>query len=164
MNRYFQRRRTVAGLLAVVAVTAAIAGASLASAVPALRGLSGHSATADPAINDAHFNKILTQILPDGTPKQRAQLKLIANSVHTDLNAFHAQFRTAHQRAYVLVLQPSIDRAGLEALRVEQVQQADRASRRIVQGLADAAEVLTPSQRIRLAAYLKAVHHKGAGL
>ena len=108
MNRYFQRRRTVAGLLAVVAVTAAIAGASLASAVPALRGLSGHSATADPAINDAHFNKILTQILPDGTPKQRAQLKLIANSVHTDLNAFHAQFRTAHQRAYVLVLQPWI--------------------------------------------------------
>jgi hypothetical protein len=127
-------------------------------------GLSGHSATADPAINDAHFNKILTQILPGGTPKQRAQLKLIANSVHTDLNAFHAQFRTAHQRTYVLLLQPSIDRAGLEALRVEQVQQADRASRRIVQGLADAAEVLTPSQRVRLAAHLKAVHHKGAGL
>jgi len=62
------------------------------------------------------------------------------------------------------VLLPSIDRAGLEALRVEQVKQADRASRRIVQGLADAAEALTPSQRVRLAAHLKAVHHKGAGL
>ena len=164
MNRYFQRRRTVAGLLAVVAGTAAIAGAGLASAVPALHGLPGHSATADPAINDAHFNKMLTQLLPDGTPKQRAQLKLIANSVHTDLDAFHAEFLTAHQRTYILLLQPSIDRAGLEALRVEQVQQADRASRRIVQGLADAAEVLTPSQRVRLAAHLKAVHHKGAGL
>jgi protein CpxP len=128
MNRYFQRRRIVAGLLAVVAGPAALAGAGLGSAVPALRGLPGHSATADPAGIDAPFD----EILPDGTPKQRAQLKLIANLVHTDLDAFHAQFRTAHQRAYVLVLQPSIDRAGLEALRVEQVQQADRASRRIV--------------------------------
>jgi len=62
------------------------------------------------------------------------------------------------------VLQPSIDRARVEALRLEQMQQADRGSRRIVQGLADAAEVLIPSQRIRLAAHLKAAHHGGAGL
>ena len=164
MNRYFQRRRIVAGLLAAAAGTAAIAGAGLASAGPALHGLPGHSATADPAVIDAHFDKIFAQILPDGTPKQRAQLKVIANSVHTDLDAFHAQFRTAHRRAYVLMLQPSVDRAGLEALRVEQVKQADLASRRIVQGLADAAEVLTPPQRVRLAAHLEAAHHKGAGL
>ncbi len=164
MNRYFQRRRIVAGLLAVAAGTAAITGAALAWAGPALHGLPRHSATADPAIIDAHFDKLFTQVLPDGTPKQRAQLKVIANSVHTDLDAFHAQFRTAHQRAYVLVLQPSIDRAGVAALRINQVQQADGVSRRIVQGLADAAEVLTPSQRVRLAVHLKAAHHKGAGL
>ncbi|WP_159512527.1 hypothetical protein [Sphingomonas sp. T1] len=76
MNRYFQRRRIVAGLLAVVAGIAAIAGAGLSSAVSALRGLPGQSATADPAVIDAPFD----EILPDGTPKQRAQLKLIAKS------------------------------------------------------------------------------------
>jgi Spy/CpxP family protein refolding chaperone len=112
---------------------------------------------------DAHFETFFTKILPDGTPKQRAQLNVIANSVHTDLGTFHAQFRTTHQRAHVLLLRSTVDRAGLEALRVEQMQQADLMSRRIVRGLADAAEVLTPSQRVRLAAHL-AARNKGAGL
>jgi Spy/CpxP family protein refolding chaperone len=164
MNRYFNRRRIFGGLLAAVAGTAAIAGAGLVWAGPALHGLHGQSATADPAVIDAHFDKLFTKILPDGTPKQRAQLKIIANSVHTDLGTFHSQFRTAQQRAHLLLLHSTVDRAGLEALREEQVQQADLVSRRIVRGLADAAEVLTPSQRVRLAAHLEAAHNKGAGL
>lgn len=164
MNRYFDRGRMLAGLLAATAGTAAIAGAGIAWAGPALHGLHGHSATADPAASGAHFDELFNKILPDGTPKQRAQLKVIAHSVHTDLGTFHAQFRTAHQRAHVLLLQSTVDRAGLEALRQEQVQQADLVSRRIVRGLADAAEVLTPSQRVRLAAHLKAAHTRGAGL
>lgn len=163
MNRYYNRSPILAGLLAAAAGTAAIAGAGLAWAGPALHGLHGHSATADPAVIDAHFDELFTKILPDGTPKQRAQLKVIAHSLHTDLGAFHSQFRTAHQRAHVLLLGATIDRAGLEALREEQVQQADLVSRRIVRGLADAAEVLTPSQRVRLATHL-AAHDKGAGL
>ena len=163
MNQYVKRRRLLAGLLAAAAGTAAIAGAGLATAGPALHGLHGHSAAADPAVIDAHFDTLFAKILPDGTPKQRAELKVIAHSVHTDLNAFHAQFPTAHQRAHVLLLQSTVDRAGLEALRREQVQQADLVSRRIVRGLADAAEVLTPSQRVRMAAHLKAAHHRGAG-
>ena len=163
MNRYFNRRRILSGLLAAAAGSAAIAGAGLAWAGPPLHALHGHSATADPAVIDAHFDKLFTEILPDGTPKQRVQLKVIANSVHTDLGTFHSQFRTAHQRAHVLLLHSTVDRAGLEALCQEQMQQADLVSRRIVRGLADAAEVLTPSQRVRLAAHL-AARHKGAGL
>lgn len=154
----------LAGLLAAMAGTAAIAGAGLASAGPALHGLHAHSAIADPAAVDAHVDKLFTQILPDGTPTQRAQLKVIAQSVHTDLGTLHAQFRTTHQRAHILLLKPTVDRAGLEALRQAQMQQADLVSRRIVRGLADAAEVLTPSQRVRLAAHLAAAHGKGAGL
>ena len=163
MNRYFNRRRILSGLLAAAAGSAAIAGAGLAWAGPPLHALHGHSATADPAVIDAHFDKLFTEILPDGTPKQRAQLKVIANSVHTDLGTFHSQFRTAHQRAHVLLLHSTVDRAGLEALCQEQMQQADLVSRRVVRGLADAAEVLTPSQRVRLAAHL-AAHNKGTGL
>lgn len=163
MNRSFNRRSILAGLLAAAAGTAAVAGAGLAWAGPTLHGVHSHSAPADPAVMDAHFDTLFTKILPDGTPKQRAQLKVIANSVHTDLGTFHAQFRTAHQRAHVLLLRSTVDRAGLEALRVEQMQQADLMSRRIVRGLADAAEVLTPSQRVRLAAHL-ADRNKEAGL
>lgn len=164
MNRYFSRRGILAGLLAAAAGAAAMAGAGLASVGPALHGLHRHSATADPAVIDAHFDEMFTKILPDGTPRQRAQLKVIAQSVHTDLGTFHAQFRTAYQRAHVLLLHSTVDRAGLEALRKEQVQQADLVSQRIFRGLADAAEVLTPSQRVRLAAHLEAARHNGAGL
>ena len=164
MNRHFNRGPIFAGLLVAAAGTAAVASVGLAWAGPALHGLHGHSATADPAAVDAHFDELFPKILPDGTPKHRAQLKVIAHAVHTDLGIFHAQFRTAQQRAHVLLLKSTVDRAGLEALREEQVQQADLVSRRIVRGLADAAEVLTPSQRVRLAAHLEAVHNKGAGL
>lgn len=163
MNRSFNRSPILGGLLAAAACTAAIASAGLASAGPALHGLHGHSAPDDPAVVDAHFDELFTKILLDGTPEQRAQLKVIAHSLHTDLGTFHSQFRTAHQRAHVLLLGSTVDRAGLEALREQQMQQADLVSRRIVQGLADAAEVLTPSQRVRLAAHLAARNH-GAGL
>jgi Spy/CpxP family protein refolding chaperone len=46
--------------------------------------------------------------------------------------------------------QPSIDRAALEALRAEQLALADAASKRFIQALGDAAEVLTPEQRRNL--------------
>jgi Spy/CpxP family protein refolding chaperone len=152
MKRTLGPRAVLACLLAVTAGTAAMAGAGLASAGPALHRLHSHGA----AFTDAHFDKMFAEILPDGTAAQKARLKVIAKSIHADLGALHAQFGPAHQRAHALLLQPVVDRAGLEALRVEQVQQIDGASKRIVKALADAAEVLTPSQRVRLAEHLKA--------
>ena len=153
----------LAGLLAITAGTAAIAGASLASAGPTLHGMHGHNGMTDSATIDAHFDKMFTELLPDGTAEQKARLKVIAKSVHADLGTVHAQFSPVHQRAHALLLQSTVDRAGLEALRAEQVQQIDLASKRIVGALADAAEVLTPAQRARLNAHLKAHGNKGAG-
>jgi Spy/CpxP family protein refolding chaperone len=57
----------------------------------------------------------------------------------------------AHKRAHELLLQPTMDRAALEALRAEQIASADEASKKLVQFLADAADVLTPEQRAKLA-------------
>jgi protein CpxP len=108
---------------------------------------------------DAHFDKMIATILPDATPAQQARLKSIARSVHGDLNAVHAQLPQAHQRAHDLLLRSSVDRAGLEALRTEQMRQLDNASKRLAQALGDAAEVLTPDQRVRLAAHLQARSH-----
>jgi DNA-binding response OmpR family regulator len=50
---------------------------------------------------------------------------------------------------------PTIDRARLEALRVDQMQLADQASQRITAALVEAAEVLTPAQRADLARRLE---------
>jgi Spy/CpxP family protein refolding chaperone len=49
--------------------------------------------------------------------------------------------------------QPKTDRAALEALRAEHLALADDVSKRLAAGLADAADVLTPEQRAKLAAH-----------
>lgn len=158
MNRNLGRRWVLAGVLAVTAGTAGLAGAGLAQTGQAMHGMHGHGGmmAMDPAAMDAHFDKMIAEMVPDGTPDQKARLKAIAKTVHADLGAVHAQFRQAHQRAHELLLRPVVDRAGLEALRVEQVHQIDVVSRRVVQALADAADVLTPAQRARIAAKHKA--------
>jgi Spy/CpxP family protein refolding chaperone len=44
-----------------------------------------------------------------------------------------------------------VDRAALEAVRVEAIQHMDLASKDLVKAVADVAEVLTPAQRQQLA-------------
>jgi Spy/CpxP family protein refolding chaperone len=62
--------------------------------------------------------------------------------------------RQGHLRAHQLLTAPAIDRAALEELRVQQMQQMDLISKRILVAVADAAEVLTPAQRAKLAGHL----------
>lgn len=145
----------LAGLFAATAATAGLAGAGLAKGGPAFGGMHkmpGHMMATDPAAMDAHLDKWLGEMLPDSSVEQKTRLKAIARNVHGDLDAVHGQFRQTHQRAHELLLRPAIDRAALEALRVAQVRQIDTLSKRLFDELADAAEVLTPEQRARLAA------------
>jgi Spy/CpxP family protein refolding chaperone len=58
-----------------------------------------------------------------------------------------------------LVQQPRIDRAAIEALRVEQMRRVDAASARMAKELADAVELLTPDQRARFVAHIKSHMH-----
>jgi Spy/CpxP family protein refolding chaperone len=57
---------------------------------------------------------------------------------------------SARQRGRVLLTQPTVDRAAIEALRAEQLSLADAASKRFAQAVGDAAEALTPEQRRKL--------------
>jgi len=61
------------------------------------------------------------------------------------------RMRDARLQAVALLSQPSIDRAAIEALRANQLQLAEQASKRFTQALADVADVLTPEQRKQLA-------------
>jgi Spy/CpxP family protein refolding chaperone len=56
----------------------------------------------------------------------------------------------ARRKSLELLAQPTIDRAQLEALRVEQMQLGDTVTRRMLQATLDAAEVLSPDQRAKL--------------
>ncbi len=54
---------------------------------------------------------------------------------------------------------PAIDRVALEQLRVEQIARMDKVSKRLLTAVEDAAEVLTPEQRVRFHDHLKKRMH-----
>jgi Spy/CpxP family protein refolding chaperone len=76
-----------------------------------------------------------------------------------DLRPAHEQFRQAHARAHELLTAPVIDRAALEQLRAQQMQRMDFISRRILAAVEDAADALTPEQRLKFAEHLRARMH-----
>ncbi|HSI18909.1 MAG TPA: periplasmic heavy metal sensor [Sphingomonas sp.] len=159
MNGNWGRGWMLAGALVVTAGVAGLAGVAVAEHGPmihVMHGMPGHGdMPSDPAAMAAHLDKMIATMVPDATPDQKARLLAIAKSVHTDIGAVHAQFGQAHKRAHDILLQPVVDRAALETLRVEQMRQMDMVSKRVVTALADAAEVMTPEQRVRFGDHMK---------
>jgi Spy/CpxP family protein refolding chaperone len=82
---------------------------------------------------------------------QQAKAAEIVRAAATELAPLREKHRTARREAIEFLSQPTIDRNGLEALRAEQMRLADAVSKRMVQTMADVAEVLTPEQRAALA-------------
>lgn len=90
-----------------------------------------------------------------GTPEQKERLVAIAGAALAQLRPMRDQRRQARLRGLELLAAPLLDRAALEQLRVTQMQAAEAASRRMLQAMTDAAEVLTPEQRVKAAERLK---------
>ena len=107
----------------------------------------------DPAKLDQHLDRMLKHLYVevDATDVQKQQLAPIVKAAARDLLPMRDRMRDARLQAVALLSQPSIDRAALEALRADQLQMAEQASRRFTQALADVADVLTPEQRKQLA-------------
>ena len=80
----------------------------------------------------------------DATDAQKQQLAPIVKAAARDLLPMRDRMRDARMQAVALLSQPTVDRAALEALRANQLQMAEQASRRVTQALADAADILTP--------------------
>jgi periplasmic protein CpxP/Spy len=91
----------------------------------------------------------------DGTPEQKAKLTQLAQLAAKDLQPLHEQHMAARRKGMELLAAPSVDRTALEKLRTEQTQLMDGISRRMLMHMADAAEVLTPAQRNKLAEKMK---------
>jgi Spy/CpxP family protein refolding chaperone len=115
----------------------------------------------DPARVDEHVERMLKHLYVeiDATEEQKQRLAPIVKQAAKDLLPLRERMRDARRKALELLTQESIDRAAIETLRSEQLQVAEQVSRRIAQTLADAAEVLTPSQRKELA--LRVERHRG---
>jgi len=158
-------RRKVAIVAAVLGGIALTVGAVAQNAAPGgfHRGHHGaQMANASPADVAAHVDQMLQHIFTEtsATPAQQAQIAPLVQATATDLLQLHDQFHTEHAQMLALLTADTIDRAALENARVAQLNVLDRASRDLVQLLADTAGVLTPAQRKALADKLAA--HLGA--
>ncbi len=148
------------GLLAVTAGLAGVAGAGLANGqvMHAMHAMHG-GMQSDPSAMEQHFDEMIGTILPDATPQQKARLKEIMQSAHADLHGLHSGLGEAHAQMLDLLARPTVDRAALEALRTGQVHQLDATSAHLVSSFADAAEVLTPAQRVTFVEHIKMQMH-----
>jgi Spy/CpxP family protein refolding chaperone len=95
----------------------------------------------------------------DATAEQKAQVTKILQAAATDVHGLADQHFAARKQLHEILSAPTIDRERLEAVRAGELRLADEASKRILQGVADAAEVLTPEQRAELAEHLQEHRH-----
>ncbi len=87
----------------------------------------------------------------DATQEQRDKVDAIAKTAIGDVMAMRKDPAARHEKVLAILKADTIDRSALEAIRAEQLGVGEAASKRIVQAVADAAEVLKPEQRRKLA-------------
>lgn len=111
----------------------------------------------DPAKVDTQVERMIKHfaVEVDATVAQRDKLTAIAKAAAKDLLPLRDKLQSGHQQALAIAGAPTVDRAAIEKLRGEQMALADTASKRMTQAMADAAEVLTPEQRQKLAQRVK---------
>jgi protein CpxP len=80
-----------------------------------------------------------------------------------DLVPMREKVFAARQQAHELLTQATIDRGAIEKLRAEQIATMETISKRLVQAVGDAAEVLTPDQRRKLGDMLPPAGGPGGG-
>lgn len=87
----------------------------------------------------------------NATDAQRTQIRQIFRTAAADMKAQREQRRALHERGLQIFSAPTVDAAAAESLRQQMLQLNDQASRRRMQAMLDASQVLTPEQRAKLA-------------
>ena len=163
----FSRRWTLA---AIAAASVAIAGAALAWHGHAHAQGPGHGhhmhggwEQMDPEVMGRRIEAMTALRLAeiDATPEQKSRIAAIMKAAANDLSPLRGQGREMRRKSMQLLAAPTIDRAQLEAVRAQQIQLHETVSRRMLQARADAAEVLTPEQRAKLAERMQRRFQRG---
>jgi protein CpxP len=144
-------------LATLVAIPLILSAAALAYAHKA----GGHHGSHDSHHIEMHLDhmaRMLTRI--GASDAQKSQIDGILRAGFTSLKAAKDTHHAAFGQFHELLLSPSIDRAGIESLRAEQIRSLDDLSRNLASAMGDAAEVLSPEQRAALAREIRA-HHGG---
>lgn len=98
----------------------------------------------------------------NATEAQRSQIEAIFKAARQDLSGQREAGMKLHQQMAALYAAPNIDAAAIEAVRQQISAQHEAASKRLSQASIDAARVLTPEQRAKLADVMKKRHERAA--
>lgn len=146
-----------AWLIVAVAAVAALTGAAATKAVsgPLGFGPGWHHGFHGP-MSTGHIEDRADRMVRhlaveiDATTEQQDKLRAVMKAAMRDVLPARDKAQAARQQARSLLTQPAIDRAAVEKLRSEQIALADSVSKRMVQALVEAAEILSPDQRKKL--------------
>jgi protein CpxP len=136
------RKLLLAGLSAV-ALLGAAAGATHAYAKPHGDGWSAERM-------EHRADRMLKRV--DATPDQLTKVHAIIEAAAKDVAPIEASMSGTHDKMRALLAAPKIDTAAIDALRAQRTAAMDQISVRMTKALEDAANVLTPDQRVKLAA------------
>jgi Spy/CpxP family protein refolding chaperone len=139
--------------------TGAVAAALVIGGVSAYAqpGPGGHRGGPDMMAPGGLFGGRMDHVLElvSATDAQRSQIDAIFKAARTDLAAQHDAGKKLHDQMLALYTATNIDAAAIEALRVQISAQHEAASKRLSQASIDAARVLTPDQRTKIADLMK---------
>ncbi len=155
-------RRGRAAMFATLVIAAALTGAAVTKALsnpfgygPGWHGARGHwgSVPLDPAMVEDRADRMVRHlsIELDANNEQQEKLRVIVRGMLKDVLPARERAFAARGQARELLTATTIDRTALEKLRADQIALADSVSKRITQAIGDAAEVLSPEQRRKLA-------------
>jgi periplasmic protein CpxP/Spy len=145
-------RRSFGSLLAAGSLVALAAYAQAPNPAPPA-GRAAPSAEHMAKAMDHRISGMLKAV--DGTPEQKDKLTKLAQAAMADMKPLREQQMAARKKGMELLAAPTVDRNALEQVRAQQTSLQDAISKRMTQHMADAAEVLTPAQRSKLAERMK---------
>ncbi|RZT09533.1 protein refolding chaperone Spy/CpxP family [Duganella sp. CF402] len=104
----------------------------------------------------SHIGRLYAEV--QATDAQKAKIDPLVKAAMADLKPLHEQLYELHKKLLEQASAPTIDRAALEATRQQGLALADKASKRIIQLVADVGDTLTPEQRKKLADHIGRLH------
>ena len=148
-------KRLVAGGLAVVLLAGAGAYAATAGDFGSGRGAGmgpGHSMAMQANWRGGpgfSIHRMLDRI--EATDEQKDRLEDIFDTVRDEVRPLMREFRDSRKDLAELLGAENVDAAAIETMRAERVAAVDEASKKMTAALVEAANVLTPEQREKLA-------------
>jgi periplasmic protein CpxP/Spy len=120
----------------------------------------GHAMMAPGGMFGGHFKHMLDRV--GATDAQRSQIEAIYKSARQDLAGQRETGKKLHEQMATLYAATNVDAAAIEAVRVQLSAQHEAASKRMSQATVEAARVLTPEQRLKIAEVMKKRHERRA--